>query len=471
MTAFSNDRTDPRNGSVSWREMDPELHEILEFDELPGKYGIRLQDFPNPNTLRIFHTEDTGGVLTGETGFIFEFEQVSVAPQAGQFQVPSGEGVKSGLIFFNSSDVNKTVQVGDDGGYEGGGTVATIDTINSFIGSAPGVTTTKGDIAVNNGSVLERFPVGSDGSIIVDKASTTLGRTSVAPGADYTVLSSRAGAANKVEYSTLASLITNANPLSIVAKELFYPLNRTVQGMLPSINSGDTSNDWDVSPGWCWDATFTKVIYLSASVTKKLDASWAVGTNQGGLDTGAKASNTTYFVWVILRSDTGVVDVLFSTSSSAPTMPANYDYKRLIGVFKTDGSSNNRQVLTEIWGDQVKYRMVTLVNDVTTSTLGTSRATQTLASCPSAAGITAVLNCNCSKSSTAVFIAVTALDETDITPTAALNTLRGGSGADGVASTEVQVKLNSSAQFGARADSTNVGFNANLKAYFYSRTI
>jgi hypothetical protein len=52
-----------------------------------------------------------------------------------------------------------------------------------------------------------------------------------------------------------------------------------------------------------------------------------------------------------------------------------------------------------------------------------------------------------------------------------LNNMRGGSGAGGVASVETTVKLNSSAQFGARADSTNVVFAANLKSYFYSRSI
>ena len=69
---------------------------------------------------------------------------------------------------------------------------------------------------------------------------------------------------------------------------------------------------------------------LTSSITKRLDAAWSVGSGGGGLDTGSIA-NTTYHVWLITRSDTGVVDVLFSTSASAPTMPANYDYKRRIG--------------------------------------------------------------------------------------------------------------------------------------------
>ncbi len=47
MTAISNDRTDPWTGAVSWRTMDTEQATIAQFSELPGKYGIRLQDHPN----------------------------------------------------------------------------------------------------------------------------------------------------------------------------------------------------------------------------------------------------------------------------------------------------------------------------------------------------------------------------------------------------------------------------------------
>ncbi|MGH6719631.1 MAG: hypothetical protein ACREER_09965, partial [Alphaproteobacteria bacterium] len=75
-------------------------------------------------------------------------------------------------------------------------------------------------------------------------------------------------------------------------------------------------------------------------ITKRLDAAWVVGTNQGGIDTGAKAATTMYAVWLIKRSDTGVVDALFSTSFTAPTMPASYDRKRLIGSVVTDATPN-----------------------------------------------------------------------------------------------------------------------------------
>lgn len=77
---------------------------------------------------------------------------------------------------------------------------------------------------------------------------------------------------------------------------------------------------------------------LSSAYTKTA-SSWAVGTANGSLDTGSVANSTWYHVWLIQRSDTGVVDVLTSLSATAPTMPTNYDHKRRIGAMKTDGSA------------------------------------------------------------------------------------------------------------------------------------
>lgn len=108
-----------------------------------------------------------------------------------------------------------------------------------------------------------------------------------------------------------------------------------IKGLRTSNNGSDATNDLDIATGICRDATDTVNMSLASALTKQLDAAWAVGTNQGGLDTGSKANSTLYAVWLIKRSDTGVVDVLFSTSFTAPTMPSNYDYKRLIGAIRT----------------------------------------------------------------------------------------------------------------------------------------
>ena len=90
-----------------------------------------------------------------------------------------------------------------------------------------------------------------------------------------------------------------------------------------------------IGAGRCRDATNTHDMALAA-FTKDVSSTWVVGTGNGSRDTGSYSASTTYAVWLIFRSDTSVVDVLTSESFTAPTMPTNYDFKRLIGFFVTD---------------------------------------------------------------------------------------------------------------------------------------
>jgi hypothetical protein len=110
-------------------------------------------------------------------------------------------------------------------------------------------------------------------------------------------------------------------------------------GLTLANNVTDAANDIDIAPGVAVDDGHGVIMKLAASLTKRLDAAWSVGTNQGGLDSGSEAANTWYHVWLIRRPDTGVVDTLFSTSATAPTMPANYTQKRRIGAVRNDAAS------------------------------------------------------------------------------------------------------------------------------------
>jgi hypothetical protein len=109
-----------------------------------------------------------------------------------------------------------------------------------------------------------------------------------------------------------------------------------LSGLTISVASGSTS--FQVATGVANDVTSGGLMRLLSTTTKTTSA-WAVGSGNGGLDTGTIAVSTWYHVHEIKRPDTGVVDVLFSTSASAPTMPANYTLRRRIGSVKTDGAS------------------------------------------------------------------------------------------------------------------------------------
>ena len=114
-----------------------------------------------------------------------------------------------------------------------------------------------------------------------------------------------------------------------------------LDGLVLSNNATDADHDIDIASGQATVLTGSVYSRVSlASITKRIDALWVVGTNQGGLDTGTVASSTWYHVFLIHRSDTDVTDVLMSLSASAPTMPTSYDGLRRIGAILTDGSAN-----------------------------------------------------------------------------------------------------------------------------------
>lgn len=108
-------------------------------------------------------------------------------------------------------------------------------------------------------------------------------------------------------------------------------------------NATDANNDIDIPAGDARDDANAVNITLASAITKRLDAVWAAGTNNGGLDTGTKSVSTWYYLWLIRNPTTLVVDVLMSLSATAPTMPSGYTQKRrLPGAIRTDASGNIR---------------------------------------------------------------------------------------------------------------------------------
>lgn len=68
-------------------------------------------------------------------------------------------------------------------------------------------------------------------------------------------------------------------------------------------------------------------------------------SGKNGLDTGAEASDTWYYIWMIYNPGTQETAGLLSASSSSPTLPSGFTKKRLVGAVRNNGSSNFRQFL------------------------------------------------------------------------------------------------------------------------------
>ena len=202
------------------------------------------------------------------------------------------------------------------GGTLGLGTADSPQFTGVNLGHASDTTLTRvsaGVVAVEGSNIVLAGAVTTDGITML--TARLLGRTTAATGA--------------VEEITVGAGLTLSAGSLTASSSSGLPQNY-ITGLTLSNNATDATNDIDIAIGSARDSTNAADIVLASALVKRLDAAWAVGTNQGGLDTGSIA-NGTYHVWLIQRSDTGVEDVLFSTSATAPTMPANYDYKRRIG--------------------------------------------------------------------------------------------------------------------------------------------
>lgn len=174
----------------------------------------------------------------------------------------------------------------------------------------------------------------SSGTVLKNNSGTTI--LTIGPGGASSA--TFAGTLNIPDgtVSTLAKINSDViDSLNESAVSIF--LGKVIYGLTLSNNATDATNDIDIAVGNAVSTTGA-LLQLPSSMTKRLDASWAAGTNQGGLDTGAIA-NATYHLWLIKKDSDGSIDVLFSLSSSSPTMPSGYTAKCIIGrIIRTGGA-------------------------------------------------------------------------------------------------------------------------------------
>jgi hypothetical protein len=187
-----------------------------------------------------------------------------------------------------------------------------------------------------------------------------------------------------------------------------------IDGLILSQDT-DTDHDIDIANGSTRDGSDSANILLTSTLVKQIDASWTLGTDCGGLDgtessAGTPDASTWYHIWLIKRSDTGVVDALFSESATAPTMPTDYDQKRRIGAVLTDVSANILAFFQH--GDN--FYWVDAIEDVADNTPGTSANTPTM-SVPTGIETIVRMTVRFQNDSTSQVL-ITAIDETDVAP-------------------------------------------------------
>ena len=104
-------------------------------------------------------------------------------------------------------------------------------------------------------------------------------------------------------------------------------------------NGTDSDHDIDFTAG-VFDFDDGSGQAVSNALTKRIDATWSAGNNQGGLDTGTVAVDNTYHCFAIYNPTTETSDFLFSISLASPTLPSGYTKKKRVASILTDGSAN-----------------------------------------------------------------------------------------------------------------------------------
>lgn len=269
--------------------------------------------------------------------------------------------------------------------------------------------------------------------------------------------------ASQAEAEAGTSQVKVMNPLRVsqaiaaLAPTAVYPKFKTCFEM-----SQDTDTDHDIliGAGAAVDSTGADMMILSTAITKQIDASWAVGDDAGGLDgtesvAGTPDNSTWYHLYLIKRSDTGVVDAIFSETgpSSGPTLPTNYDYYRWIGAVLTDGSGN----ITDFTKNGEDWLWADPPLDVDDSSIGTTAETAVL-SAPT--GLKTEATVHAFLTGNGYYMYVSSPDANDEQASATAAPLSNVSnGAHNNNSNQIQVWLNTSAQVRYRvnnASATNV---------------
>jgi hypothetical protein len=237
--------------------------------------------------------------------------------------------------------------------------------------------------------------------------------------------------------------VTVATPSSGVVEQLTGLGLTWTSGTAITVAVGAATSD---------DAVLLSRVTMSnlSTIQGNTAGTWVVGNNQNKLDAGAIGASQSWHVFLIERVDTGVVDILFSLSPTAPTLPTNYTKQRRIGSFTTDGA--NAIVAFVQDGDEFILSGATLPAIYTATNPGTAAVLATLPGIPTGVKFGAIFNFTMHPATTANIAAyLSSPDAADAAPSLTASPLSGFNASADAAVTDsaeyvARIRTNVSAQ-------------------------
>lgn len=321
--------------------------------------------------------------------------------------------------------------------------VVALATISS---GASGVFGQTGQVTVTTQGVVTRGNYLRKSATTKALEDTGIAQSSTAAAPSGTVGVAVTGTAGPGASTVVAQMFGNASayPAATVYLDELTGLGLSNSGADLAVAAGAAASD---------DATISARIamVLGSALTGKTSGTWVVGNNQTKLDAGTVGNNQTWHVFVIERTDTAVVDILFSQSATAPTLPTNYTKKRRIGAFRTDGSA---AILPFVQYADEFYWTTPPTIDVSAANPGTAAVTRTL-TVPTGIQVLAIVEVGINNQSTNdIAVYLSSLDTTDVVGSitaSPLATVAGGNAAaTASAIAQARVWTNTSGQIRSR---------------------
>jgi hypothetical protein len=256
------------------------------------------------------------------------------------------------------------------------------------------------------------------------------------------------------QYTLMNGQNADADQVMMNFNHILGCVNANVQGYISGLtlsNDPGSQSQYttiDIAVGVATSDDVTTSMKLATPFSKNCNMPWMAGTGNGGLDNGMALTGsppTWYHMFVIERTDTGLVDALCSTSATSPILPLNYNKKRRIGSFRTDSSA--RILAFTQTGDEFFWSVP--VGEVNTTNPGTVALTPTL-TVPTGVVVESIATYSARDVSSAPFILVTPLSIPDTPPSASAFHLEMASSGNYAASTTLRVPTDTSGRVRTR---------------------